>query len=96
MHLLAQRNRSVRTQHFVRAWKKCKYTGVTCYQFIVIFESQKAKKKKIDKKSPGDLGVDVAPRIETISVVDPPVREAGIKVETVDDLVGKLKDQGFC
>ena len=60
------------------------------------FKSQKAKKKKIDKKSPGDLGVDVAPRIETISVVDPPVREAGIKVETVDDLVGKLKDQGFC
>ena len=57
---------------------------------------QKAKKKKIDKKSPGDLGVDIAPRIETISVVDPPVREAGIKVETVDDLVAKLKEQGFC
>ena len=63
---------------------------------MVCFESQKAKKKKIDKKSPGDLGVDVAPRIETISVADPPVREAGIKVETVDDLVGKLKEQGFC
>ncbi|KAJ7392869.1 hypothetical protein OS493_010530 [Desmophyllum pertusum] len=56
----------------------------------------KAKKKKIDKKSPGDLGVDVAPRVETISVLDPPVREAGIKVETVDDLVAKLKEQGFC
>lgn len=42
------------------------------------------------------MGVDVAPRVETISVEDPPVREAGIKVETVDDLVGKLKEQGFC
>lgn len=58
--------------------------------------SQKAKKKKIDKKSPSDLGVDVLPRVETLKVEDPPVREAGIKVETVDDLVGKLKDHGFC
>ncbi|PFX15724.1 Electron transfer flavoprotein subunit beta [Stylophora pistillata] len=56
----------------------------------------KAKKKKIDKKSPSELGVDVSPRVETQSVEEPPVREAGIKVETVDDLVGKLKDQGFC
>ena len=58
--------------------------------------SQKAKKKKIDKKSPSDLGVDVSPRVETLKVEDPPVREAGIKVETVEDLVGKLKDHGFC
>ena len=58
--------------------------------------SQKAKKKKIDKKSPSDLGVDVSPRVETLKVEDPPVSEAGIKVETVDDLVGKLKDHGFC
>ena len=57
---------------------------------------QKAKKKKIDKKSPADLGVDVSPRVDILSVVDPPVREAGIKVETVDDLIGKLKDHGFC
>lgn len=56
----------------------------------------KAKKKKIDKKSPSDLGIDIAPRVETVSVEDPPVREAGMKVETVDDLVVKLKDHGFC
>ena len=61
-----------------------------------IFVLQKAKKKKIDKKTPGDLGVDIAPRIETLSVEDPPVREVGIKVETVDDLVTKLKENGFC
>ncbi|EDO33621.1 predicted protein [Nematostella vectensis] len=55
----------------------------------------KAKKKKIDKKTPEDLGVDVTPRIQILNVQDPPVREAGIKVETVDDLVAKLKDAGF-
>ena len=80
----------------VMGGEEFEYTGFKCYQFIVYFEPQKAKKKKIDKKSPDDLGVDVAPRIETISVIDPPVREAGVKVETVDDLVGKLKEQGFC
>lgn len=57
---------------------------------------QKAKKKKVDKKSPADLGVDISPRLEVLSVVDPPVRQAGIKVETVDDLISKLKEHGFC
>lgn len=55
----------------------------------------KAKKKKIEKMTPDALGVDVAPRIEVVSVEDPPVREAGIKVADVDELVGKLKDKGF-
>lgn len=55
----------------------------------------KAKKKKIEKMAPKDLGVDVSPRIEIVSVEDPPVREAGIKVEDVGELLGKLKDKGF-
>ena len=55
---------------------------------------QKAKKKPIAKKSAGDLGVDLAPRQEVLSVEDPPVREAGQKVETVEELVTKLKDAG--
>lgn len=55
----------------------------------------KAKKKKIEKMSPADLGVDVSPRIEIVSVEDPPVREAGSTVADVDELVGKLKDKGF-
>jgi len=55
----------------------------------------KAKKKKIAKMKPQDLGVDMAPRIEVIKVEDPPVREAGISVGDVDELVGKLKDKGF-
>jgi len=55
----------------------------------------KAKKKKMLKKKPGDYGVDVAPRQTVVSVEDPPVRQAGSKLESVEDLVGKLKEQGL-
>eukprot|EP00092_Neocalanus_flemingeri_P018048 GFUD01019533.1.p1 GENE.GFUD01019533.1~~GFUD01019533.1.p1 ORF type:complete len:257 (-),score=72.63 GFUD01019533.1:301-1071(-) len=55
----------------------------------------KAKKKKVVKMKPADLGVDMAPRIQVVSVEDPPVREAGQTVSDVDDLVAKLKDKGF-
>ena len=54
----------------------------------------KAKKKPLDTKSPGDYGVDTAPRLKTTNVSEPPVRQAGIKVEDVDQLVAKLKDMG--
>merc|ERR1712088_1047125 len=53
------------------------------------------KKKKIDKMTPKDLGVDTAPRIEVLTVEDPPVREAGAKVADVDELVAKMKNKGF-
>ncbi|EAZ63616.1 electron transfer flavoprotein beta subunit [Scheffersomyces stipitis CBS 6054] len=52
----------------------------------------KAKKKPLDKLKPSDLNIDLVKRLETLKVVEPPVREAGIKVETVDELVAKLKD----
>jgi len=55
----------------------------------------KAKKKKVAKMTPADLGVDMAPRIQVVSVEDPPVREAGQTVADVDELVGKLKEKGF-
>lgn len=41
-----------------------------------------------------DLGVDMAPRIEIVSVVDPPVRQAGSVLPDVDALIGKLKEGG--
>ncbi|GJL94045.1 MAG: electron transfer flavoprotein subunit beta [Hyphococcus sp.] len=53
----------------------------------------KAKKKPLDVKEIGDFGVDVAPRLETIKVSEPPKREAGVKVETVAELVDKLKNE---
>ncbi|MBN9528641.1 MAG: electron transfer flavoprotein subunit beta/FixA family protein [Alphaproteobacteria bacterium] len=53
----------------------------------------KAKKKPIDEKTPADLGVDAAPRLKVISVEEPPKRQAGIKVKTVQELVEKLKTE---
>ena len=54
----------------------------------------KAKSKPLATKSPGDFGVDVAPRLETLKVAEPAKRTAGIKVGSVDELVGKLKALG--
>ncbi|MEM9619814.1 MAG: electron transfer flavoprotein subunit beta/FixA family protein [Pseudomonadota bacterium] len=53
----------------------------------------KAKKKPLDVKEIGDYGVDIAPRLETLKVTEPSKREAGVKVETVADLVDKLKNE---
>merc|ERR1712113_610628 len=55
----------------------------------------KAKKKKVQKMKPEELDVNLSPRIEVLSVEDPPVREAGQTVADVDELVGKLKEKGF-
>jgi len=54
----------------------------------------KAKSKPLETKSPGDYGVDVARRLETLKVVEPAKRQAGVKVGSVDELVGKLKALG--
>lgn len=53
----------------------------------------KAKKKPIDTMAPADLGVDVAPRLKTLKVTEPPAREAGVIVESVAELVDKLKNE---
>ncbi|MPT46949.1 MAG: electron transfer flavoprotein subunit beta/FixA family protein [Sphingobium sp.] len=54
----------------------------------------KAKAKPLAKKTPADFGVDIAPRLETIKVAEPPQRQAGVKVGSVDELVEKLKALG--
>lgn len=53
----------------------------------------KAKKKPIDQKTPADFGIDVAPRLTTLKVEEPAKRQAGIKVESVGELVTKLRDE---
>ncbi|PIW28571.1 MAG: electron transfer flavoprotein subunit beta [Rhodobacterales bacterium CG15_BIG_FIL_POST_REV_8_21_14_020_59_13] len=53
----------------------------------------KAKRKPIDAKTPEDFGVDIAPRLKVLGVTAPPKREAGIKVESVAELVDKLKNK---
>jgi electron transfer flavoprotein beta subunit len=54
----------------------------------------KAKSKPLAQKTPADYGVDVAPRLETLKVVEPARRQAGVKVASVDELIGKLKTLG--
>ena len=54
----------------------------------------KAKSKPLANKSAADLGVDTAPRLQTLKVVEPAKRQAGIKVGSVDELVEKLKALG--
>jgi electron transfer flavoprotein beta subunit len=53
----------------------------------------KAKKKQLDIMEPSDLGVDYAPRLNVISVSEPPTRKGGGKVADVDELVDKLKNE---
>ena len=53
----------------------------------------KAKKKPLDTLTPEALGVDVAPRLTTLKVAEPPKRVAGIKVADVRELVEKLKNE---
>jgi len=53
----------------------------------------KAKKKPIADKTPGDYGVDVAPRLEVVKTTEPSGRKAGVKVKTVGELIDKLKNE---
>ncbi len=53
----------------------------------------KAKKKPLETVKPADLGVDVAPRLTTLKVVEPPKRSAGVMVADVTQLVDKLKNE---
>ncbi|KAJ7302185.1 hypothetical protein DFH08DRAFT_905705 [Mycena albidolilacea] len=55
----------------------------------------KAKKKPVEKLTAAELGVDFTPRLETLKVTEPPTRVGGGKVESVDELVAKLKEAGF-
>ena len=55
----------------------------------------KAKKKPMDEKTPADYGVDISKRLTTTNVSEPPVRQAGEKVEDVDALVAKIKALGI-
>jgi electron transfer flavoprotein beta subunit len=53
----------------------------------------KAKKKPLETVKPEDLRVDVTPRLKTLRVVEPPRRQAGIKVGSVQELVEKLRNE---
>ena len=53
----------------------------------------KARKKPLDTLAPADLGVDVTPRLTTLAVREPPARKGGVTVDTVAELVSKLRQE---
>jgi electron transfer flavoprotein beta subunit len=62
-------------------------------RYVTLPNIMKAKKKQLDVLTPAALGVDVAPRIKTLKVSEPPKRGAGVKVADVAALVAKLKNE---
>lgn len=57
-------------------------------------DMMKAKKKPVDSTTPEELGVDTAPRFTTVKVTEPPPRQGGTILSSVDELVDKLKEKG--
>ncbi len=62
-------------------------------RYVTLPNIMKAKKKPMENHKPADLGVDVAPRLKTLKVTEPPKRSAGIKVPDIKTLVDKLKNE---
>ncbi len=62
-------------------------------RFASLPNIMKAKKRPIDTFTPEDLGVDVTPRVKILEVSEPPKRQAGVRVESVAELVDKLKNE---
>jgi len=62
-------------------------------RYVTLPNIMKAKKKPLEIVKPSDLGVDVAPRLKTMKVAEPPKRGAGVKVPDVAALVDKLKNE---
>ncbi len=53
----------------------------------------KAKKKPLEEMTPADLGVDLAQRIKVLKTTEPPERQGGVKVESVQELIDKLRNE---
>jgi len=62
-------------------------------RYVTLPNIMKAKKKPLETIKPEDLGVDVAPRLKTLKVAEPPQRSAGVVVPDVATLVAKLKTE---
>jgi len=62
-------------------------------RYVTLPNIMKAKKKPLETVKPADLGVDIAPRLRTLKVAEPPQRSAGVKVPDVATLVQKLKHE---
>ena len=62
-------------------------------RYVTLPNIMKAKKKTLDVTRPEDLGVELTSRLKTLKVQEPPKRKSGVLVKTVEELVGKLKNE---
>ncbi|KXV29847.1 electron transfer flavoprotein subunit beta/FixA family protein, partial [Gluconobacter japonicus] len=62
-------------------------------RYVALPNIMKAKKKPLEERKASDLDVDIAPRLKVIRTAEPPQRQAGVKVGSVDELVSKLKTE---
>ena len=62
-------------------------------RYVTLPNIMKAKKKTLETLKPDALGVDVAPRLQTLKVAEPPKRKAGVKVPDAKALVDKLRNE---
>ena len=62
-------------------------------RYVTLPNIMKAKKKPLETVKPADLSVDVAPRLKTLKVSEPPKRSAGVMVKDVAELVNKLRNE---
>lgn len=62
-------------------------------RYVTLPNIMKAKKKPLDVIKPDEIGVDVAPRVKTLKVTEPPKRSAGVMVPDIATLVAKLKTE---
>ena len=53
----------------------------------------KARRKEIEVLTPDDLGIDVTPRVTVLEVTEPPARNAGVRVQSAEELIDKLKNE---
>lgn len=62
-------------------------------RFASLPNQMKAKKKPLEEKTAADFGVDTTPRLKVLRTAEPPARKSGIKVDSVQELVDKLKNE---
>eukprot|EP01123_Difflugia_compressa_P015352 TRINITY_DN855_c0_g3_i3.p1 TRINITY_DN855_c0_g3~~TRINITY_DN855_c0_g3_i3.p1 ORF type:complete len:253 (-),score=62.75 TRINITY_DN855_c0_g3_i3:84-842(-) len=64
-------------------------------RFAKLQNIMKARKMPIERLTPEQVGVDVTPRTKILSITEPPTRKSGVKVNSVEELVDKLKKEGI-
>ncbi len=62
-------------------------------RFASLPNIMKARKKPLDETTPEALGIDVTPRLKVLATENPPARQAGVIVQSVDELLGKLRTE---